>query len=138
MSLCPHRRTGRGGGSCPHFFSFVTCSMHKNAHQNAGNGIKETLFFKMFMGNMPPDPLEALTPTAQVGQICVPPPPQKFPSLYAYDCVKQLCHCEPIVIQLLTLSYTLPPYTNDSMCQISFCFCCSDAFHITAVLLNSS
>ena len=37
-------------------FSFVTCSMHKNPHQNAGNGIKETLFFKIFPGSMPPDP----------------------------------------------------------------------------------
>ena len=30
--------------------------MHKNPHQNAGNGIKETLFFKIFPGSMPPDP----------------------------------------------------------------------------------
>ena len=38
------------------FFSLVTCSMHKNPHQNAGNGIKETLFFKIFLGTMPPAP----------------------------------------------------------------------------------
>ena len=38
------------------FFSFVTCAMHKNPHQNAGNGIKETLFFKILgLGSMPPD-----------------------------------------------------------------------------------
>ena len=32
--------------------------MHESPHQNAGNGIKETLFFKslIFLGSMPPDP----------------------------------------------------------------------------------
>ena len=30
--------------------------MHKNQHQNAGNGIKETLFFKIFPGSMASDP----------------------------------------------------------------------------------
>ena len=30
--------------------------MHKNPHQNAGNGITETLFFKIFLGSMAPDP----------------------------------------------------------------------------------
>ena len=30
--------------------------MHKNPHPNAGNGIKETLYFKIFLGSMPPDP----------------------------------------------------------------------------------
>ena len=29
--------------------------MHKNPHQNAENGIKETPFFKIFLGSMPPD-----------------------------------------------------------------------------------
>ena len=56
------------------FFSFVTCSMHKNPHQNAGNGIKETQFFKIFLGSMLPDPLEVLAPSARVGQIHVFPP----------------------------------------------------------------
>ena len=39
--------------------------MHKNPHQNAGNGIKETLFFKIFLESMPLEP-------------------PKFLSLYAY------------------------------------------------------
>ena len=50
--------------------------MHKNPHQNAGNGIKATLFFKIFLGSMPPDPPEVLAPSARVGQIRVRPPPQ--------------------------------------------------------------
>ena len=58
------------------FFSFVTCFMHKNSHQNAGNGIKETLFFKIFLRSMAPDPLEVLAPSARVGQIRVRPPPK--------------------------------------------------------------
>ena len=65
------------------FFSFVTCPMHKNPHQNAGNGIKETLFFKIFLGTYPQIPLEVLAPLARVGQIPVCPPP-KFLSPYAY------------------------------------------------------
>ena len=56
------------------FFSFVACSMHKNPHQNAGNGIKETLFFKIFLEKMPRTPLEVLAPSVQVGQIRVCPP----------------------------------------------------------------
>ena len=56
--------------------------MHKNPHQNAGNGIKETLFFKIFLENMPRTPLEVLAPSARVGQIRVYPP--KFLSPYAY------------------------------------------------------
>ena len=54
--------------------------MHKNPHQNAGNGIKETLFFKIFLRSMAPDPLEVLAPSARVGQIRVrpPPPPENF------------------------------------------------------------
>ena len=66
------------------FFSFVICSMHKNPYQNAGNGIKETLCFKIFLGSIPPDPLEFLAPSARVGQIRFRPPP-KFLSPYAYD-----------------------------------------------------
>ena len=59
--------------------------MHKNPHQNAGNGINETLFFKIFLGSMPPDPLEVLAPKARVGQIRIrPSPPKKFLSPYAY------------------------------------------------------
>ena len=38
--------------------------MHKNPHQNAGNGIKETLFFKIFLGSMPPDPPRGSRPYA--------------------------------------------------------------------------
>ena len=45
--------------------------MHKSPHQNAGNGIRETLFFKIFLGSMPLDPLEVLE------QIRVAPPPPK-------------------------------------------------------------
>ena len=48
--------------------------MHKNPYQNAGNGIKKTLFFKIFLGSMLPDPLEVLAPSARVGQIRVRPP----------------------------------------------------------------
>ena len=54
------------------FFSFVTCSMHKNPHQNAGNGIEETLFFKILP--CPRKLLEALAPSARVGKICIRPP----------------------------------------------------------------
>ena len=56
------------------FFSFVACSMHKNPHQNAGNGVKETLFFKIFLEKMPRTPLEVLAPSVRVGQIRVCPP----------------------------------------------------------------
>ena len=45
--------------------------MHKKSHQNAGNGIKESLFFKIFLGSMPLDPLEVLAPLVRVGQIPV-------------------------------------------------------------------
>ena len=55
------------------FFSFVNCSMHKNPHQNAGNGIKETLFFKIFLGSMPPDP-----PRGSNRANSYPPPPPKI------------------------------------------------------------
>ena len=48
--------------------------MHKNAHQNAANGIKETLFFKIFLEGMLPASLEVLAPWARVGQIRVRPP----------------------------------------------------------------
>ena len=57
------------------FFSFVTCSMHKNPHQNAGNGIKKSLFFKIFLGSMRPPP-----PLCRVR----PPPPPQFLSPYFY------------------------------------------------------
>ena len=66
------------------FLSFVTCSMHKNPHQNARNGIKETLFFKIFPRSIPRTPLAVLAPSARLGQIRVRPPP-KFLSPYAYD-----------------------------------------------------
>ena len=52
------------------FFSFVTCFMHKNPHQNAGNSIKETLFFKIFLRSMAPDPLVSRANS------CSPPPPK--------------------------------------------------------------
>ena len=61
-------------------FSFVTCSMHKNPHQNVGNGIKETLFFKIFLGSMPPDPLRSSrTFGASRANPCPPPPPPISP-----------------------------------------------------------
>ena len=44
------------------FFSFVTCSMHKNLLQNAGYGIKETLFFKIFRRACLRIPLDVLAP----------------------------------------------------------------------------
>ena len=47
--------------------------MHKSPHQNAGNGIKETLFFKIFLGSMPPDPPKGSRATGKF----VSPPPQK-------------------------------------------------------------
>ena len=56
------------------FFSFITCSMHKNPLQNTGKGIKGTLFFETFQGSMPRNPLEVSTPSVQVGQIHVCPP----------------------------------------------------------------
>ena len=63
------------------FFSFVTCSMHKNPHQNAGNGI-ETLFFKIFVESMLPDPPRGSHAFgASRANSCLPP---KFLSLYAY------------------------------------------------------
>ena len=50
--------------------------MHKNPLQNAGKGIKETLFFKIF--------LQVSTPLARVGQNYVFPPQNKFLNPYAY------------------------------------------------------
>ena len=71
------------------FFSFVTCSMHNNPHQNAGNGNKGTLFFKIFLRSMPLHPLEVFALSARFGQIRVrPPPPSKFLGPYAYGCDK--------------------------------------------------
>ena len=51
--------------------------MHKNPHQNAGNAIKETLFFKIFLGSIPPDPLE-------LGKFVSAPQ-----SPYAYDSISK-------------------------------------------------
>ena len=93
-----HGRTGRGGGRSIFlfmfcfinilniFFSFVTCSMHKNPHQNAGNGIEETLFFKIFLGSMPSDPSRGFRAFGVSRANSCPPPP-KFLSPYAYDLV---------------------------------------------------
>ena len=61
------------------FFWFVTCPMHKNPHQNAGNGIKKTLFFKIFLGSIPPDPPRGWR---ESGKFLSAPP--KFLSPYAY------------------------------------------------------
>ena len=59
------------------FFSFVTCSMHKNPHQNAGNAIKKTLFFKIFLESMPTDPPRGSRAFgASRANLCPPPPPQ--------------------------------------------------------------
>ena len=61
------------------FFSFVTCSMHKNPHQNAGNSIKDTLFFKIFLGSMAPDPPRGSRAFgASRANSCPPPPPPNF------------------------------------------------------------
>ena len=51
--------------------------MHKNPHQNAGNGIKETLFFKIFLGGMPPDPPRGSRAFDQSQANSCPPPPPK-------------------------------------------------------------
>ena len=68
-------------------FSFVTCSMHKKPHQNAGNGIKETLFFKIFLGSMPPNPPRGSRVFGASRANSYPPPPPKFLSpAYAYEC----------------------------------------------------
>ena len=71
------------------FFSFFTCSMHKNPLQNAGNGIKMTLFFKIFPGGMHLNPLEVLAPSMRVGQIHVhlAPPPKKTISMPVRLCL---------------------------------------------------
>ena len=53
--------------------------MHKNPHQNAGNGIKKTLFFKIFLGSMPPEPSRGSRASGKF--VSVPP---KFLSPYAY------------------------------------------------------
>ena len=71
------------------FFSFVTCSMHKNSHQNAGNGIKETIF-QNFPGEHARTPLEVFAPSARVGQIRVRLPKISKPerlcsSVYIYS-----------------------------------------------------
>ena len=63
--------------------------MHKNPHQNAGNVIKETLFFKTFLGSMPLDPPRGSRAFgASRANSCPPPPPQKFLSPYAYGIVR--------------------------------------------------
>ena len=70
------------------FFSFVTCSMHKNPHQNAGMALTRFYFSKFSWGTCPRNPLEVFAPSARVGQIRVrrfpPPPKKKFLSPYAY------------------------------------------------------
>ena len=72
--------------------------MHKNPHQNAGNGIKETLFFKIFLGSMPPDPRGSRAFGASQENSC-PPPPQKIskPIRLLYELrVKQSCEEEHV------------------------------------------
>ena len=61
------------------FHSFTTCSIHKKPLQNTGNGLKETLFFKIFQGACPklPPPFSCLWADS-----CLPPP--KFLSPYAW------------------------------------------------------
>ena len=44
----------------------------------------KTLFFKIFLGSMPPDPPKGSHAFGTVGQIRVRPPPHQFLSLYAY------------------------------------------------------
>ena len=51
--------------------------------------LKRLYFSKFSWGACPRTPLEVLAPSARVGQIRVrPPPPPKFLSPYAYDCVR--------------------------------------------------
>ena len=45
----------------------------KNLHQNAGDGIKDTLFFKIFQGSMPRTPLEVLAASVRRANLCPPP-----------------------------------------------------------------
>ena len=111
-----HRRRGRGEivrninysgnfylrfgqSSCSCFVSliFLIFSFHlslasciKTHTKSQQNGIKETLFFKIFLGSVPPDPLKVLASLARVGQIRVRPPPPKFLSPYAYDFMEAL------------------------------------------------
>ena len=61
------------------FFSFVTCSMHKNP------ALKRLYFSKFSWRACPRTPLE-------VGQICVRPPP-KFLSTYAYVRNSKIYRC---------------------------------------------
>ena len=57
--------------------------MHKNPLQNAGKGVEEILFFKIFRGSMPRTPVEVSAPLARVIHVYTPPPP-KFLNPYAY------------------------------------------------------
>ena len=79
------------------FFLFVTCSMHKNPHQNAENGIKETLFFKIFPGEHAPG-----LPRVSRANSCSPPPPPKFLSPYAYDGI-----CISCIMKFLYLGFII-------------------------------
>ena len=72
------------------FFSFVTCSMHNNPHQNAGNGNKGTLFFKIFLRSIPPRPLGGSRTFGAIRANSCPPPSPKFLGPYAYGCDKTL------------------------------------------------
>ena len=57
---------GKGVGAAA---PLVTFFIHKNSLQNAGNGIKETLFFKIFWGSM----LQTLPSRGEVDS-CLPSP----------------------------------------------------------------
>ena len=53
--------------------------MHKNPHQNAGNGIKETLFFKIFLESLPPDPPGGSSAfSVSRANSCLPPTPNFY------------------------------------------------------------
>ena len=85
----------------------------KNPHQNAGNGIKDTLSFKIFLRSMPPDPLEVLAPSAQVGQIRVRPPPLKISRTPMDPCVYYL-FCYSVITYTHASIAILHYYNNQS------------------------
>ena len=75
--------------------------MHKNPHQNAGNGIKETLFFKIFLGTMPPAaPRGSRAFGASLANSCPPPlytrknltTCSKSANKPSTSCVRMACH----------------------------------------------
>ena len=103
------------------FFSFATCSMHKNPHKNAGNGIKETLFFKIFPGSMPPDPPRG----SRVSRANSCPPPKKKisnPVRLWLLCTRQdQVKKETSGKEALGLYYALPALENIILLSVKYC-----------------